>query len=246
MSHKNHHKKNRSETENCRKPCIISRNKNYDSSSEYSSRGLSDLCEDQPRSYYVKNDSESSDSSDSSEYNLKSIGNHSRTSILKSLESSDSKSECNVFDKLVCDEKRKCETKERKPKREIGSMCSSRGKKFIVSFKEKDCHQWSKYNETNTSIYINGKNGPVLHLYRGNTYFFCVENCGDSSSDPENFFFLTDSPCGGEGSKPVKGGFAPIYKGCVSFKVEKCTPRYFFYQSCRESFQGGLVIVHDN
>lgn len=132
--------------------------------------------------------------------------------------------------------------------KQSSASSSSRGKKFVVSFGSKEGHQWAKYNQTDNSIHINGKNGPVLHLYRGSTYFFCVEQSNvsdDSSADAEHFFFLTDSPSGGIGSESIQGGFAPVSKGCVCFKVDKCTPRYFFYQSSRHAFEGGLVIVHD-
>ena len=125
---------------------------------------------------------------------------------------------------------------------------ASRGKKFVVTFGPKEGHQWAKYNTNDESIHINGKNGPVLHLYRGSTYFFCVEQpnvSDDSSCEAKHFFFLTDSPSGGIGSQAIQGGFAPVSKGCVCFKVDKCTPRYFFYQSSRQGFEGGLVIVHD-
>jgi hypothetical protein len=125
---------------------------------------------------------------------------------------------------------------------------ASRGKKFVVSFGPKEGHQWAEYNNGDESIHINGKNGPVLHLYRGSTYFFCVEQSNvndDSSEDAKHFFFLTNSPIGGAGANLIQGGFAPVSKGCVCFKVDKCTPRYFYYQSSKHTFEGGLVIVHD-
>lgn len=115
---------------------------------------------------------------------------------------------------------------------------SSRSRKFTITFGSKTNHQWAKYNQSNKSISINGRNGPVLHLYRGNTYYFCIEEGDDT-------FFLTDSPAGGFGSKPISGGFAPLSKGCVCFKVDKHTPRYFYYQSSINMFGGGLIIVHD-
>ena len=288
----------------------------YDSSgSDRSCPDFSQLCEDKPRicsdkkySYKKHESSESSDSSDSSDSScdLKfqkkqrgcgclRCGDYDRSSILKALGSSESESDCANFDRIACDEKRKCDplfiqnkgdsyscddtkdascvTKDnkkqdtkrccmkrggkrngRKPllkeksSSSSSSSSSSRGKKFIVSFGPKEGHQWAKYNNGDESIHINGKNGPVLHLYRGSTYFFCVEQSSpsdDSSCDSESFFFLTDSPSGGSGSKAIKGGFAPVSKGCVCFKVDKCTPRYFFYQSSRHAFEGGLVIVHD-
>ena len=128
------------------------------------------------------------------------------------------------------------------------SGSASRGKKFIVSFGPKEGHQWAEYNDGDESIHINGKNGPVLHLYRGSTYFFCVEQADvndESSGDAKHFFFLTNSPVGGVKANAIQGGFAPVSKGCVCFKVDKFTPRYFFYQSSKQTFEGGLVIVHD-
>lgn len=272
----------------------------YDSSgSENSCPDFTDLCEDKPRICCEKKSckEESSDSSSESSdddcekckgcnrgcgscNNCKSCGckqcsDYSRSSVLNSLGASESASDCPNFDRLACDEKRKCiplfdshqhdnstkdaskkDNGERKGKNKqvksfsSSASASSRGKKFIVSFGPKEGHQWAKYNRGDESIHINGKNGPVLHLYRGSTYFFCVEQCNvsdlsDSSSDDKHFFFLTDSPCGGVGSQAIQSGFAPVSKGCVCFKVDKCTPRYFFYQSSCQAFQGGLVIVHD-
>jgi hypothetical protein len=122
---------------------------------------------------------------------------------------------------------------------------SSKGKKFIISFKSKEVHPWAEYNEGDSSIHINGKNGPVLHLYRNCTYFFCVEQDIPECDDPEHTFVLTNSPAGGMNSRIIPNGFVPVSKGCVCFKVDKCTPRYFFYQDSKNAYSGGLVIVHD-
>lgn len=284
----------------------------YDSSeSDSSCPDFSDLCENKPRINVEKKKSKYEDSSSSDEssddeyYNSKSkkchgcdrtcgkcnncrscacreCSDYSRSSVVKSLGSSDSDKHCDNFDRLVLDEKRKniplydhckpddsskdasCEKKSVSPKKynrkvqrkqpvksssSDASSSGSRGKKFVVSFGPKEGHQWAEYNEGDSSIHINGKNGPVLHLYRGSTYFFCVEqshlNDDDASCDSEHFFFLTNSPIGGAGSRAIHGGFAPVSKGCVCFKVDKSTPRYFFYQSSKHTFEGGLVIVHD-
>lgn len=132
-------------------------------------------------------------------------------------------------------------TSEKTEKKESTASSSGRGKKFVVSYGPKQGHPWAEYNsDDGDSIYINGKNGPVLHLYRGCTYFFCVEQCGSGHA-----FVLTNKPNGGRGSKIIPGGFEPVSKGCVSLKVDKCTPRYFFYQDAFNSYEGGLVIVHD-
>lgn len=126
------------------------------------------------------------------------------------------------------------------------SAASGKGKKFVVSFGAKTGHPWAEYNDDPESIWINGKNGPVLHLYRGCTYFFCVEQKIVDGKDPSHAFVLTNSPAGGSNSIIIPGGFAPVSKGCVCFKVDKCTPRYFFYQDAKHDFEGGLVIVHDS
>ena len=133
-------------------------------------------------------------------------------------------------------------------KKEVSSSSSSssgKGKKFIVTFKTKEGHQWAEYNMEDKSIHINGKNGPVLHLYRGCTYFFCVEQSVTSGEDPEHSLILTNSPAGGKGSRMIPNSFSPVPKGCVCLKVDDSTPRYFFYQDYNNAFAGGLVIVHD-
>jgi len=152
------------------------------------------------------------------------------------------------FRKNIVKEKLESSASSTKSDRSQDTTSGSRGKKFVVSFGPKEGHQWADYNKGKESIYINGKNGPVLHLYRGSTYYFCVEQANvndESSSDPIHFFYLTNSPIGGVGSNPIPGGFSPVPKGCVCFKVDKSTPRYFYYQSSKQTFEGGLVIVHD-
>ena len=143
-----------------------------------------------------------------------------------------------------CDNK--CETESTKKETESTKKSSSgKGKKFIVSFKEKDGHPWTDYNNKYESIHINGKNGPVLHLYRDSVYFFCVEQDLVEGEDAKHAFILTNSPIGGHNAKMIKGGFAPVSKGCVCFKVDEQTPRYFFYQDYKNESAGGTILVHD-
>lgn len=199
---------------------------------------------------------------------------YSRSSVLSALGGSESQSECPRFDNLACDQKKKCcdvsnpckKHKEptRQPvhrkepvtqkeqyssqseKRESASASSSsKGKKFIVTFRSKEGHQWAEYHDGNKSIHINGKNGPVLHLYRGCTYFFCVEQIVPSGEDPEHSLILTNNPSGGSGCRMIPNSFSPVPRGCVCLKVDESTPRYFFYQDYKNAYAGGLVIVHD-
>lgn len=115
-----------------------------------------------------------------------------------------------------------------------------KGRKFVVTFGSKHGHQWSAYNPGQDCVIVNGKIGPVLHVYRGNSYFFEI-----IQNRTNHKFILTGSPIG-KNCKPIDGSFEPVSKGCVFFKVCKTTPKYFYYQLTDESFAGGLVIVHDN
>lgn len=222
---------------------------------------------------------------------------YSRTSVVSSLDTSKSRSECPSFADLADDKKRKCcdlknpckkhrkdsdkkdsdnkesdkkdsdkkdSDKKDSDKKESdkkdsykkysdkkdsdnkdSSASSSKGKKFIITFASKVGHPWAEYNKGSDSVHINGKNGPVLHLYRGSTYFFCVEQDVKEGEEAKHSFVLTTSPAGGPDSQVIPEGFAPVSKGCVCFKVGKNTPRYFFYQDSKHEFEGGLVIVHD-
>lgn len=130
-------------------------------------------------------------------------------------------------------------------KKESSASSSSKGKKFIVTFGPKSGHQWAEYQNGDKSIHINGKNGPVLHLYRGCSYFFCVEQTVPAGEDPEHSLILTNNPSGGQGSRMIPNSFSPVPRGCVCLKVDETTPRYFFYHDYKNPFAGGLVIVHD-
>lgn len=205
------------------RPCIIhppisSREKYESSDSDRSRSDFADLCEDKPRKKNNK---------DYSVIEPKNYNDFSRKSI-----ASDASARKNpVLNSSI----------ERSIKKDDASQApssSSRDKQLIITFGNKEGHRWEKYNQGKSSIFINDKNGPVLHLYRGRTYLFCIE-------EGRNTFLLTDSPVGGPNSKPIPGGFAPISKGCVRLTVDKFTPRYFYYQSSLNMFEGGLIIVHD-
>jgi hypothetical protein len=143
-------------------------------------------------------------------------------------------------------EKKESSQSESAEKKESSSASSSsKGKKFIVTFGPKTGHQWAEYQSGEKSIHINGKNGPVLHLYRGCSYFFCVEQTVPSGEDPEHSLILTNNPSGGAGSRMIPNSFSPVPRGCVCLKVDETTPRYFFYQDYKNPCAGGLVIVHD-
>jgi len=228
-------------------PC--DRKEQYEFSSERSCTDFSQLCEDKPKICCEKKDKQpisyDSDSESDSELNCGGCGrcnrcyDYSANNVAKSL--LDSEPSCpDLFDLVNDKQKVCCEQKETTPKEPSKESSSKKGKRFIFTFGKKDGHAWAEYNQGTDSIYVNGKNGPVLHLYRGSTYFFCVDQ-----KDTENTLVLTNSPVGGNGYKLIHGGFDPIAKGCVCVKIDEETPKYFYYQSSSNQFQGGLIIVHD-
>jgi hypothetical protein len=231
-------------------PC--DRKEQYEFSSERSCIDFSELCEDKPKLCCEKKDrsetksSETKESSES-ESSCNTCGtcarcvDHSVTSVLNSFPD---ESSCSDFFDLVNDKERPRPQPEPEVEEKTVSLkkesSSKKGKRFIFTFGPKSGHAWNEYNKETESIYVNGHNGPVLHLYRGLTYFFCIEQ-----KESDNTLVLTNSPVGGAGSKIIHGGFDPISRGCACVKVDAETPRYFYYQSSKNQFQGGLIIVHN-
>ena len=122
-----------------------------------------------------------------------------------------------------------------------------KGKKFVVTFGHKQGHYWANFNRQGESIYVNGKNGPVLHLFRGVKYVFQVEQHLIPGAEAPHLFYLTNSPMGGKHGLDclVPGSFEPLAHGKAYFQVTQETPRYFYYQDARQYYAGGLVIVHE-
>src|SRR5690606_32173301 len=119
---------------------------------------------------------------------------YSLHSLLKSL---DEKSDISDLDDLVNDiekvtpshEESKELIEQSKEQTQESKESSKKGKRFIFTFGPKEGHAWHEYNQDSSSIHVNGKNGPVLHLYRDSTYFFCLEQ-----KDNDNTLVLTNSP----------------------------------------------------
>ncbi len=114
-------------------------------------------------------------------------------------------------------------------------------KKFMVSFRQKNKHVWYDIIDCHTTVWINGKEGPVLHLYRGYTYHFCIDH-----NKTHQALVLSTNPSCGHDTSPISGGFPPLSKGCASLVVNHNTPKYFYYGSASDNFCGGLCIVHNN
>lgn len=171
-------------------------------------------------------------------------GDHSLSSILDSLDcsclehsSSSSSSGCGD----TCDKSDKHHDKHHDKK--DGKYHKS--KQFLITFGEGKKHYWSEYSTCSDAIYVNGKVGPIIHLYRGYKYVFKVEQDIPPGARPEHYFVLTKCPDGGR-NDIIPGGFEPIAQGCGYLCVNDRTPRFFFYHDTRHRYTGGLVLVHDH
>ena len=115
---------------------------------------------------------------------------------------------------------------------EVSEDSEPKRKTYVVTKGQKKGHPWSNYNRSSESIYVNGVNGPTLHLHYGTRYYFRFDHPG---------FILTTSPMGGANAKSIKGEFETISKNSFEFQATEETPKYFFYQDEEYNFQGGIV-----
>ena len=146
--------------------------------------------------------------------------------------------------RALCTDDKSCKVPPSKCKKDCEEKYE-KCKKFVITVGSKEGHPWSKYMPGDFSLYVNGKNGPLIYLRRGYTYYFFFEQ--QQSQDDKLDFFLTDSPVGGFQAQKIPGGFDPINKDKNSavFKVDDYTPKTFFYQSSLSELKGGIVIVQD-
>lgn len=115
------------------------------------------------------------------------------------------------------------------------SSITKKVKKFNVNFNKTINHPWKNYIPIQHSIYINGKNGPVLNLYKNRKYIFNIQD------DNRYTFILTDNPCGGPNSEILK--YEQNNK-IITIKTNKDLPKYFYYQCLEYSYLGGLIIIN--
>lgn len=169
------------------------------------------------------------------ECGCRECSDYSKSSVVRDLGNSESDSCCPNLSKLACDHKKECLP-----------ICpaTARGKtmKFTITFGKKGTHQWADYMTKDEAMYVNGKIGPVLHLYRGETYYFTVEQ---ENKKAEHMFVLTMKPGAGSGSRPVEGSFTPIAQGTICYKPDQRTPRIMFYGCSKDAYVGGMIMVHD-
>jgi hypothetical protein len=118
-----------------------------------------------------------------------------------------------------------------------------KAKKFIVTFGDKSKHPWNEYNKGSSSIYVNGKPGPLIHLYRGFTYYFDIQQ--SAKAHPEHSLIFTNSPIGGPSARSIIVNLKPESRGRIGFTVTDEFPRIFFYQDTVNEMSGGMIMVND-
>lgn len=244
-----------SEFSDCGKPVGIincppyQRRGKFESASESSCADFSRLCEDNPKHHDrrdKKRESEwrsdfESDSVTEESYTERShTGSHSHNSHSDSYTES-SRSGGSRTGGSRTGASRSQESYTESSNSESGSVVYAR--RFSISFSCKTGHPWAEYNTGDMSVHVAGRdgrihNGPTLHLTRGVSYYFCVEENGIHN------FALTNSPAGGPGARALY--FQPIKSGCAYFRPDESTPRYLYYQDFSQSFAGGLIVIHDD
>jgi len=107
--------------------------------------------------------------------------------------------------------------------------------RFEVKMGSKQGHKYAKDIKGDSSIYVNGKNGPLVHLFKGNEYVFECSMNGKK-------LILSEVPMG----KMIREVDGVKRQGdSVMIKVTDKTPRYFYYRTPENDLLGGLIIVHD-
>lgn len=186
----------------------------------------------------------------------KECSDYSASSVASSLDVT-SESCCPDLSGIQCDKSRHCDplelckdTKtqkkslETKNKKVVNKKAHKAHKTFVITYGPKKNHPYSEYNNGTESIYVNGKNGAIVHMYRGETYKFVVKQDIKEGQEITKGFLLTTSPEGGPNSKIVKSAFPSIALGSFYFTATEDTHKFFFYNDIYNTHLGGLVLVH--
>jgi hypothetical protein len=128
-----------------------------------------------------------------------------------------------------------------------------------VAFVPKTGHQQEhRIFGASNCIAVNKKKGPTLILRRGRTYCFTVQQTAQADGSFAHSLYFTQDCLGGLNLKgqqaddpnwsPAKiaGTPDPVTNGTFLFKVDKSTPRTFYYQSAHDFAMGGLCLVYDH
>jgi len=111
------------------------------------------------------------------------------------------------------------------------------GRTIQVTFADKITHPNAEYIACKEAIHIDGRAGAPIRLTVGETYTFEV---GESTEGHQ--FMLTDHPAGGPEAR--KCWHKPITNGRVTVEVSADFPRRCYYQSTKNRYVGGWVIVN--
>lgn len=131
----------------------------------------------------------------------------------------------------------------------------TRGRVFNVSWVPKEGSRWEhRCVDSDKCIAINGKQTPILHLQRGNTYRFDIDQDRNEDGSYDNALYFTEDLLGGEAGlgtddgiyEPPKIAGTPDAQstGSMYLKIDDSFPSIFFYQGKNCRCQGCLCIVH--
>lgn len=108
---------------------------------------------------------------------------------------------------------------------------------IAITFGDKSAHPLADYITCQEAIYVDQRAGGPIRLTVGETYTFDV---GESSEGHQ--FMLTDHPAGGPEAK--KCWHTPVSNGRVTVEVSADFPRRCYYQSTKNPYVGGWVMVN--
>ena len=135
------------------------------------------------------------------------------------------------------------------PKKEKKCVEKVKGRKFCVTVESKCGSPWECRNTGETVFAIDGVKQKVLHVTRGHSYFFTL------NQDPwfdgqyaQHLYFTADilgGPCeGGCDAAKLPGSPDPFGCGTACLKIDDCYPDVFYYQSRDFQAAGGIILVH--
>ena len=125
-----------------------------------------------------------------------------------------------------------------------------KGRKFVVTIVNKGGHPWEqRITSGNQCFAVDGVRGQTLHLNRGSTYVFTLNQQAVQGASL-HYFYLTTDPQGGKtngyNAPQLNSSTGPISSGSMVITVDNSYPPVFYYQSSNSaSSMGGLCIVHD-
>jgi len=128
------------------------------------------------------------------------------------------------------------------------------GQIFEVGLASKCGHPWEhRILDSTRAWMVNGSLGKTIHVKRGNTYLFKVNQSADAKGIYQHHLYFTTDPIGGKRGEACDNGMhdacplalspSPIASGSVALKIHDTYPDTFYYQCRNHKAMGGLVVV---